>query len=210
VDGAGSRTPAAVAARLELAELLSAEDEVVKALDVLEPLLGGDVVAPRAALLAGELRLLRGDEKGALAAVEAAKAVDPESARVERALGKIRHAQGDEEVALQHFERALQLHKSLGEPAKGRDAEGRTPLELYYLGRALSDKNDKGDKRATQLLEDAVAREGAPPEAHYYLGKLLVKKPKTKKQGVRELQRYRALRPDGPRADEAARLAKGR
>lgn len=210
VDGAGSRTPAAVAARLELAELLSAEDEVVKALDVLEPLLGGDVVAPRAALLAGELRLLRGDEKGALAAVEAAKAVDPESARVERALGKIRHAQGDEEVALQHFERALQLHKSLGEPAKGRDAEGRTPLELYYLGRALSDKNDKGDKRATQLLEDALARDGAPPEAHYYLGKLLVKKPKTKKQGVRELQKYRALRPDGPRADEAARLAKGR
>lgn len=210
VDGAGSRTPAAVAARLELAELLSAEDEVVKALDVLEPLLGRDVVAPRAALLAGELRLLRGDEKGALAAVEAAKAIDPESARVERTLGKIRHAQGDEELALQHFERALQLHKGLGEPAKGRDVEGRTPLELYYLGRALSDKNDKGDKRAVQLLEDALARDGAPPEAHYYLGKLLVKKPKTKKQGVRELQKYRALRPDGPRADEAARLAKGR
>jgi hypothetical protein len=80
-------------------------------------------------------------------------------------------------------------------------------VELYYFGRAISGTNER---RGVQLLEAAAATGVAPVEVHYHLGKLLLKKPKTKKQGVRELQRYRAEAPDGPLADEAMRLIRGR
>ncbi len=202
----GGASPAAATARLALAELLVDKDDRAGAIDALSPLVGGAVVVPRAALMLGELRALRGDAKGALAAVEAAKTVDPDDPRVERALGSIQHQLDQSEVALGHFARALELQRSLGDPP-AKTGEARRPLELYYLGRALSEKSEK---KGTALLQAAVESGEAPSEARYYLGKLLIKKPKTKKQGVRELQKFRAEVPGGALSEDAARLAKGR
>ncbi len=190
--------------RLGLAEAHQKKGDVAAAIEALEPLTTGNLVVPRALVLLAELRALRGDERGAAELLERARSLDPDDPRVELGLGSTAYRlKRPEAEALEHYGRALELDRRLGaELVRGGD-----PVDAYFVGRLLLEKNEK---RAIQLLETAVAAEDHPPEARYYLGKALLKRPRTRKQGLRELAQFKAEMPGSDLAEEAAKLIKGR
>ena len=88
----------------------------------------------------------------------------------------------------------------------------RSGVELYYLGLGALETDER---RAVALLAAAAERPDAPLPARFQLGKLLVRRPRTKKQGQAELKRFVAAA-KGKRGAlddlvaEATKLAKGR
>lgn len=198
-----------VEARVALAEAKAQDKDLAGAVEVLEPAISGGVVVPRAYLLLAELKAQRGDDPGARKLLEEVALIDPENADVLRALGRSEHRLKQEDAALERFQKALAVQKSLSEAPK-KAGETRGPIDLYYLGRALVEKGEKSEKRGVELLEAALDSEEAPPEARFYLGKTLIKRPRTKRQGKRELELFRKAMPEGDLALQAERLLKGR
>ena len=138
--------------------------------------------------------------------LERARRVDPDDPKIELGLGNIGYRlKRPEAEILEHYGRALELDKKLGAELL-RGAE-QSPIDAYFVGRLLLEKNEK---RAVQLLEAAVAAEDHPPEARFWLGKGLLKRPRTKKQGLRELSAFKSEMPGSELAEEAAKLIKGR
>lgn len=193
--------------RLGLAEAYQKKGDVAAAIDALEPLTTGNLVVPRALVVLAELRALRGDERGAVELLERARTLDPDDPRVEIGLGSTAYRlKRPEAEVLEHYGRALELDRRLGAELV-RGGELTSPVDAYFVGRLLLEKNEK---RAIQLLEAAVAAEDHPLEARYYLGKALLRRPRTKKQGLRELAQFKGEMPGSDLAEEAAKLIKGR
>lgn len=193
--------------RLGLAEAYQKKGDVAAAIDALEPLTTGNLVVPRALVVLAELRALRGDERGAVELLERARTLDPDDPRVEIGLGSTAYRlKRPEAEILEHYGRALELDRRLGAELV-RGGELTSPVDAYFVGRLLLEKNEK---RAIQLLEAAVAAEDHPLEARYYLGKVLLKRPRTRKQGLRELAQFKGEMPGSDLAEEAAKLIKGR
>ncbi|MBX2812270.1 MAG: tetratricopeptide repeat protein [Myxococcales bacterium] len=92
----------------------------------------------------------------------------------------------------------------------GRAPEGideLSPEFIMQMGRIVL-KDDR--KKGMRLLRNAVERPGAPPSVHFFLGKALMAKRKTRRAGRRSLQKYLALEPRGSHAVEAKRLRRRR
>jgi len=202
ISGKSSDPVLVAKARMGLGEALASRGDVGAAIAALEDLAEGDVVMPRAMFLLADLRARKNDSKGALAALEKARAVDPDDARVEMALGAVKHRLDKPDEALAHYQRAIELSRALANENKGLST-----VDMYYLGRVLADKNEK---RAIALWNQALEAEGAPPEIRYYLGKHLLKKPRTKKAGIGELRKFRSEVTSGPLFEDAGRWVKGR
>lgn len=192
-------------ARLALAEARAADADLVGAMEALDPLVGSAVVMPRAHLLLADLKLRRGDDAGARALLLEVEGLDPESAEVQRALGRVEHRLKKPEEALARYQKALAADKTLGEAPRRGDT--RSAIDLYYLGRLVLEKSER---RGTDLLDAALDREDPPAEARFFLGKTLIKRARTKRQGKKELELFRREMPEGDLTAQAERLLKGR
>lgn len=192
------------AARVALAESLAAAGESVQAVEILEAVIDSGVISPRAHGLMGRLKLERGDYAGARELLTTALEIDPASSSVVRALAEVDHRTGHTAEAAEHYAEALVLDDRLGDELAEED-DPRGAIDLYYLGRAILEKNER---RGIAMLQAALKREGAPVQARFYLGRALLKRPKTKRQGRRELELFRKAVPEGDLSVEAERLLK--
>ncbi|MCC7381595.1 MAG: tetratricopeptide repeat protein [Deltaproteobacteria bacterium] len=192
------------AARVALAESLAAAGETVQAVEILEAVIESGVISPRAHGLMGRLKLARGDYAGARELLTTALEIDPASSSVVRALAEVDHRTGHTAEAAEHYAEALVLDDRLGDPLAEED-DPRGAIDLYYLGRAILEKNER---RGIAMLQAALKREGAPVQARFYLGRALLKRPKTARQGRRELELFRKAVPEGDLSAEAERLLK--
>ncbi|MCK6549405.1 tetratricopeptide repeat protein, partial [Myxococcota bacterium] len=184
-----------VAARVGTASVLADDGDLVGAIEILEKLDRPDLAVPQALVLLGRLRVARGDYEGALSPLERAVELDGGDVSAALALGEVQHRLKQPDKALETIKRVFK---------SGKAPERLTPVQAMYLGRLELEKNEK---RGLELLEEALAREeDAPDEAHFHLGKFLVKRPKTKKEGRQHLQTFLRLRPAGDLAEEAERL----
>jgi tetratricopeptide (TPR) repeat protein len=199
-------------ARLLLAELRHRQGDLVGAKAALEPLVSRDPPPVAALALLADVRQRRGDEDGARALLEQAEPLAAGDARALRALGATYHLSGAVERAARLYAEAARVDAGFGAEPKAK-GDPRSGVELYYLGLVALETDER---RATALLDAAVDRADAPLAARFQLGKLLVRRPRTKKQGQAELKRFvaaakakRGARLEGLVA-EATKLAKGR
>ncbi len=194
------------AIRLGLARALIAEGRPLEAIEVLDPLERGAEEAPDGLLLLAELRLSRGDPTGALPTLESVAQIRPGSARAWLNLGRAQHLLDRRDEAKTSFAKALAVQPKLAESPP----ESLLPLSAVaemYLGLLVSDRNQK---RGLALLRTAQARDDAPLDARFYLGKALYADRKTKRDGRRQLELFVREAQDGELKDEAQRLLKQR
>lgn len=198
------------AARIGLAETLVAQGEVVSALDILEPLVQSNVVAPKAYRLIARIKSERGDDKGALELLDKAAAVSggaSPSMLIE--LGRLRHRAQETARALDAYQHAVAADSALEvPPPKGSAAESK-PVDHYYIGQVLAAKGEWA--RAAEHLQRAkAAEEQLPVELSFHLGRALYKTKKTKKQGRKALEGYLRSGKDEALKEQATRLLKAR
>ncbi|MBI2375862.1 MAG: tetratricopeptide repeat protein [Deltaproteobacteria bacterium] len=199
--------PESVIARYGLAQLLVAKNKPIDALEILGPVEKSRELLPRALRLLAKLRHDRGDDRGAKEVLARLAEVTSADAAMLLELGAVEHAQREYESALSRYQAALKLSRTLGIAPKKGTKDPRSAVDLYYLGRLTLDEDAK---RGAQLLEASLAMGDAPDEAHFYLGRHLLKSPKTKRQGQKELELFKKARPDGELSKEAQRLLRGR
>lgn len=136
-----------------------------------------------ALVLLGVIRAVRGDNKGALAAVEQAALLEPENFDAQFALGRARYGAGDPASAARAFRAAVALR-----PA---DAQAR-----FFLATSLEGAGD--DAGALAAYGELVTVAPDAPEGHMGVGVLLVKKGAAEdvEEGIRELARALAQNPN--------------
>lgn len=197
-----------IAARYGLGVALAAQSDILEAIEALEPLAEEDVLAPEALRLLATLKRQRGDDEGAQALLRRVVEVDPRDVGLLLELGRTSHLKKAPDEALGFYRRALELSAKLSVPPKRKKTkkDARTPVDLYYLGRILLERTEK---KGAPLLFASTRYEDAPAEAHFYLGKTLIKKRRTKKAGRRALQLYLKAAPTGEFVVQAQRLLKG-
>ena len=191
-----------VGARLALAQAFLMRDDEVKALDALDGLPDG-VTSPHTLLIAGQLKVDRGDFEGGLKRAEELVALYPSGAAgwVIRGEALMRLKRGDE--SLESFAKAIECHPKAakGEPPQGLDEF--SPYALLGLGRAEAARNER---RGLRLIRTCLEYEECPDEANFYLGKILIQKRRTRREGRRALLEYKRLAPTGALAREADAL----
>lgn len=185
--------------RLLLARALLARGQKIEALDVLEPLDRSVVVAPDGLLWLGRLRMERGDYEGAERPLRTVAELRPNDAAAHIAYGEVLHRLRRASDAEAVFATALEVQDDA--PL----ADSTSAVALMYLGRAAL---DRAPRRGVLLLRRALEHEEVPVEAHFYLGRHLVKSRRTRREGRRELQRYARIAPAGELREEADRLLK--
>jgi tetratricopeptide (TPR) repeat protein len=190
------RDEKSVAARLGLANALVQKNELVQAVEVLTPLEQGDVLVPQALLLLSRLRIKRGDYEGAARSLETLTEMQPNDGAPFWELGEAQHRLKRYDDALESYKKALKNGVKIPEKLSS--------IQALYIGRVEIDRGN--DKRAQSLLKQAANGDDAVEESHFYLGKFLIKKPKQKKQGKKELELFRKLQPSGELSAEAEKL----
>ncbi len=195
------QAPDDVPGRLALSRALRAQGRTVEALDVLEVLDRSTVVAPDGLYWLGRLRADRGDYAGALAPLKTVVEMKPDDADAHLAYGEVLHYQRQTGAAYRAFMQASTLNRSIGARKK------LSPIALMYLGRA---ELKRSGRRGVALLKRALKHDDVPAEAHYYLGRHLVRARRTRREGLRELSRYVRLAPPGELRDRALRLLRRR
>jgi tetratricopeptide (TPR) repeat protein len=202
-------------ALLGLAQVLVARKEDVEAIDVLERLMKLGASPPALALrLYAGLKAKRGDYRGALEMFEKAFQANPGEPQTLIDVGTVQHKMGQHDDALKTYRRAIDVSKGGVLPASSDQARTQIQpqkvlggIDLYYMGRVMLDRNeDKG----IALLEQSLKFESTPLEARFYLGRALFKRPKTKKQGKKELENFRHAAPEGDLSVQADKLLKQR
>ncbi|MEO1234662.1 MAG: tetratricopeptide repeat protein [Myxococcota bacterium] len=213
-DEAAARLEAAIeadaggsAALLERARALNRAGDPLGALKSYEAFRAAGGRSPRGLVEEAQIRLDRRDDTGALANLEALSAFEPDHPSAYVLKAEVLYRQGREEEALAEVKTALKLSPKL---SSGRLPEGVKRLHpgvLTGLGSLtlISDRT-----KGLALLRGAVEDDDAPPEAHFMLGKALVGRKRTRKEGRKALARYLALAPQGPHAKEAAKLSRRR
>lgn len=185
-----------VAARLGLAGALMQKNEPVEAVETLEPLEQGEIVVPQALLLLSRLRIKRGDYEGAARSLETLTELQPNDGAPYFDLGEAQHRLKRYDEALETYKKALKNSTKLPEKL--------TSVQALYVGRVELDRGN--EKKALALLKQSASGDDAIEESHFYLGRVLIKKTKTKKQGKKELEIFRKLQPNSELASEAEKL----
>lgn len=188
--------PRNVSARLGLAGALTQKNELVEAVETLEPLEQGEIVVPQALLLLSRLRIKRGDYEGAARALEVLTELQPNDGAPYFDLGEAQHR-------LKRYDEALETYKK-GLKNSSKLPEKLTSVQALYIGRVELERGN--EKKALALLKQAAAGDDAVEESHFYLGRVLIKKSKSKKQGKKELEMFRKLQPNSELASEAEKL----
>ena len=196
-----ARQPDHIMGRLALAKALMAEEQTLDALDVLEPLEQSTVVVPDGLYWLGQLRAERGDYEGAVIPLRTVTDLRPQDVRARLAYGEVLHRLRRIEDAQRVYDEIVQMQLTL--PA----TDSLPPIALMYLGRAML---ERAPKRGVALLKRALKHEEVPVEAHFYLGEALIKSRRTRRQGLRELQKYVRIGPDGTLRTTAQRLLRRR
>lgn len=194
-----------LSAVLERARALAVAGDGLAALEAYEAFRDAGGRSPRALVEEAQLRLARRDDAGAMSTLDLLSALEPDHAGGPVLRAEVLFRQERPEEAKTEVKAALRLYPKL---ASGRAPSGVKrlhPSVLTELGGLLigSDR-----KRALALLKRAVDAEGAPPEAHFLLGKALVGRKRTRREGRKELARYLALAPEGKFAKEATKLSR--
>lgn len=142
----------------------------------------GKTRASDALVLLGVVLAVRGDDAGALKAVEQAVALAPESFDAQLALGRARFGAGDDVGAARAFRAAVALRPS--------DAQAR-----FFLATALEHAGD--DAGALAAYRELVALQPGSAEGHMGLGVLLLKRGGAgADEGLKELTRALELNPN--------------
>jgi tetratricopeptide (TPR) repeat protein len=189
-----------VAARIGLATAFEEKRDLTAAIAALEPLEKGEVVVPQAMMVLARLRAQHGDAEGTAGSLDVElRSHDPGGAIT---LGEGEHRAKKKDDALETFRRALKEQPKLVEKALEKTGT-LSAIALLYIGRIEADRDET---RGIQILKRCVKREDAPDEAHFYLGKALIKRPKGKNRGKKELEQYRGLVTSGELFEEAGRL----
>ncbi len=190
-----SEDPGDIPGRLSMARSLLARDQPIEALEVLEPLENSEIVVPDALVLLGRLRITRGDYEGALGPLKTVADLRPNDVVSRSAYGEALHRLGRTDDAASVFAELAGLPPG--------SEEDLSPIALMYLGRV---ELERDRQRGVALLRQALKHEEVPPEAHYYLGRTLVRRRRTRREGRRELQRYVRVGPPGELRSQARRL----
>jgi len=169
----------------------------IEALTVLEPLERAPVVVPDGLLLLGQLRMARTDYERAVKPLKTASELRPDDADAQLAYGEVLHQLRRPDEAFVAFSAAVRA-----EPAV---AQRRTlsPIAITYLGRV---ELERSSRRGVALLRRALKSEDVPVEAHFYLGRALVRTRRTRREGLRQLERYVRIAPTGELRGQAERL----
>ena len=197
--------PDHIAGRLALVEVHVARENTLAALEALEPLERNKVLSPEALALSARLRAKRGDFERSLQS--AARLVDIESSNAEAWLlrGEAEYRLNRPEDALQSAIRALEIDRRLAR----RGLESSVQLYLVALA-SLRLGTSAGARRAVAQLRTVTARDDGPEEARFYLGRELLGRRRTRREGRRQLERFLRSAPEGPLRDQAVRLVRRR
>ena len=199
------QAPRDISGRLSLVEVLVARDDIAAALEVLEPLERDDVVSPDALVMSARLRVERGDFDRARESATRLVGIEPTHVQAWLLRGEAEYRLGRPDDAVQSALRALEL-----EPRLARRAL-RSSVQLYLVARAgLIRGTNQSLRRAIAQLREASARSDAPREVRFYLGRQLVERRRTRREGLRQLERFLVGAPAGVLRDEAQRLVRRR
>ena len=191
--------PDDIPGRLTMARALIARGQNSEALDMLEPLDRSTVVVPDGLLLLGRLRTMRGDYERAVAPLRTVTELQPRQIDAHLAYGEVLHQ-------LRRYNEAEVAFGAAALP----DVMARkdlSPIALMYLGQV---EVERSSRAGVALLRRALKHEDVPVEAHFFLGRALVKSRRTRREGRRELQRYVRVAPPGELRDTASRLLRRR
>ncbi len=193
--------------QLLLARLLAPTDPLASLAAYEQFFAGGGLSAEarieQAALLAG-----RRDDDGALRAVDSAAQLEPGHPAVPVLRAEVLLKQGRAEEAAAGLRLAVSEDRGL---ARGRAPPGVGSLSAALRTELAAIALDRGDLRTAEALsKEALQTEGAPPKAHFLLGKALFARRATRREAQRELERYLSLAPTGPHAKEAEDLRRRR
>lgn len=136
------------AADVERARMLAAEGELTAALRILEALLEREPEGQQALLLKGGVLLQLREEEGALACLEHAASLAPESAEAQNGLARCLHAMGRNEEALA---RALVARELLKRP------ENFAQTAPVYLTLVWVHRDERRFREALQAAEQGLA-----------------------------------------------------
>jgi tetratricopeptide (TPR) repeat protein len=188
-----------VQARIGLASVLAEKNDVVGAIDVLDEIDKSDSIVPQAIFLLAKLRMQRGDYERALPSLETLALLTPRDANALMLLGEAQHRSKKTEEALESFRRAAKANPRLLD--KMPEKLGAIPL--LYLGRL---ELERDEARGIALLKRSLKHDDPPDQTHFFLGKALLRRGKSKKQAKKELETFRTLVTSGELYEEAGRL----
>lgn len=192
---------------LALARARAEAEDAIGALDAYARFFARGGLSPEARVEEARLRMTRGDDEGALEALDAAEALESGHAAAALTRAEVLLRQERPEDARAALERAIELEPRIARGIPPRGLDGFSPALLTELGaRALPRKRRLG----IALLRAALEEPGAPAKVHFHLGAALVKRRATRREGRRELARYLSLAPEGPHRAEAERLSRRR
>ena len=201
LDGVRSQDRERDSAKVARARLAFAQRRPGEAVAALRPLVAEEGVASRVVVLFADALLAAGEVPAATEQYDRALVID--GALPEAHVGKARVAlaSGDFADAYAAVDRALgALRTRLRPPSLRAEA-----LTLLGRARLLDRRAPRGAAR--QALTEAVAIDGAPAEAYFFLGEAL--RSDGDSGAADAYQRYLQADPDGPFARQAARASGG-
>ncbi len=202
--------PSHVDARLSLARSLMAVGKAVEALDVLSPLASSEVLVPSARVLMAKILLDKGDAVGAEEILSETRRFEVPDPNFYLLYGQIYHHLENEAEAISSYQTAMKLSPEIAS-LSAKDLSNKelalSSTHLYYLGRLQLPRHVS---KGTGLLRASLKHRDAPGDAYYYLGKALLKKRATRREGKRLLREYIRVARAGDRKQEVVGLLKRR
>lgn len=192
---------------LDLARVRTATGEFSGAFDAYQQFFAQGGMSSEAQLGLARTYWKQGDRERALDALKKAEQQEPGGAAAEVLRAEFYLEEDRYKKAQDAITQALRLDSGL---ESGKPPMGLNDLSaelLMQTGRIVL-KTDR--KKGVGLLQTASGLTDAPPSAHFFLGKALVASRKTRRSGVKSLQKYLSLEPQGTHAKEAKRLRRRR
>lgn len=188
-----------VPARLGLASVLAERKDFNGAMSAIEAIEKSDVVVPQAALQLARYRIQKNEWEKAQMTLQGAVESLPRDPAPLLMLAEVQSHLRRFDDAVESYRKVQKIAPKLAE----RAPEKMSTLQLLYFGRL---ELDRDESKGMAMLKQCAKRSDAPPVVHFFMGKTLMKKKSTKKQGKRELEEFLSDVRSGEAADEARRL----